>query len=161
MKIQQILERAERLCIERGTRLTSKRKRVLECLLRHKNALSAYNIADAFKQEAEGNMPPMSVYRILEFLEDNLLVHKLHTANKYVACSHISCDHRHYKTSQFLICLKCSKVEEVSINNLVIGELHKSIERTEFRMISPQFEINCICNTCDQDKKYSSNTQLI
>ena len=37
----------------------------------------------------------MSIYRILEFLESQQLVHKLKLTNRYVACVHITCNHEH------------------------------------------------------------------
>ena len=57
-------------------------------------------------------MPAMSVYRILDFLEQQLLVHRLSTSNKYVSCAHIACDHKHSQATHFCYA-RCSSVEEV------------------------------------------------
>ena len=77
---------------------------MLQGLLQSKQALSAYELADYCRDELGESMPPMSVYRILEFLEGVQLVHKLKLANRFVACDHITCDHKH-GVPQFLICL--------------------------------------------------------
>ena len=92
-------------------------------------------------------MPPMSVYRILEFLEAELLVHKLSSANKYVACSHIACDHAH-EVPQFLICGKCQKVKEIAISKTVIDELDKQVVNAGYRLMNSQLELQCLCEHC-------------
>ncbi|MEM7256231.1 MAG: transcriptional repressor [Pseudomonadota bacterium] len=92
---QQVLARAEAQCLQNGSKLTKKRKAVLRGLLESNRALSAYELADYCKEQLGESMPPMSVYRILEFLEAEQLVHKLKLANRFVACVHITCDHKH------------------------------------------------------------------
>jgi Fur family zinc uptake transcriptional regulator len=49
-----------------------------------KYSLGMFNIS-----KDENSIPTMSVYRILEFLEAESLVHKPSSAKKHVACSHI------------------------------------------------------------------------
>lgn len=89
----------------------------------------------------------MSIYRILGFLETEKLVHKLNLANKYVACAHISCDHAH-GVPQFLICRNCSKVKEISIKSSTIKDLQATAHDVGFKLISPQLEMNCLCDDC-------------
>ena len=97
------MDSAEKQCQLRGTRLTDKRKIVLTGLVKSKHAMTAYELVDYCKEESGESIPAMSVYRILEFLENEGLVHKLKLANRYVACIHIACDHRH-GAAKFLIC---------------------------------------------------------
>ena len=49
----------------------------------------------------------------------------LNLANKYVACSHITCEHEH-EVPQFLICGQCQRVEEISISKGTISKLQKN-----------------------------------
>ena len=146
-RIDNILAHAERHCKEHGARLTDKRKRVLACLLQSEKALSAYELMDVCKEQYGESIPAMSVYRILEFLEEELLVHKLNLANKYVACSHISCNHAH-EVPQFLICGNCSKVKEIGIKPTTMNDLKESVQGAGFELISPQLEMNCLCKEC-------------
>ena len=146
-RVQKIIDHAERHCKAHGSRLTSKRKQVLSCLLQSEKAMSAYELVDFCKVEFGETIPAMSVYRILNFLQDEHLVHKLNLANKYVACAHITRDHAHAVT-QFLICGQCQKVKEISIDKSTIAELQKSVEQAGFQLISPQLEMNCICEAC-------------
>lgn len=146
-KLDTVIKHAEQQCQANGSRLTDKRKQVLSGLVQSNKALSAYELVDYCETAFSERIPAMSVYRILDFLESEHLVHKLNLANKYVACAHISCDHAH-RTPQFLICKKCSKVEEVSISQSAISELKQTVKSANYQLISPQLEINCLCKQC-------------
>ena len=143
-----IMSHAEQHCKAHGSRLTDKRKQILSDLIRSEKALSAYDLIELYAKEVGSAIPAMSMYRILQFLENEHLVHKLSLANKYVACSHISCDHSH-SIPQFLICGECNKVEEISIPKPTIDALQKTVESRGFSLISPQLEMNCVCNDCN------------
>lgn len=145
--IQTCLQHAESHCGERGTRLTPKRKNILLSLLQSEKAMSAYDLVDYCKSEFGDTMPAMSVYRILDFLQEEFLVHKLNSSNKYVACSHITCDHDHDIT-QFLICSECLQVKEINIKPSTIKALQHNIEEAGFHLISPQLEMHCLCESC-------------
>lgn len=146
-RIQETLKQAERKCIQKGERLTAKRKLVLSALLISNKAMSAYELVDLCKQAFSEVIPAMSVYRILDFLEQQQLAHKLNVASKYVACCHIDCDHKH-EVSQFLICRECHRVSEIDMGKISEEELRESVESSGFQLVSPQLEINCICEDC-------------
>lgn len=143
------INHAEKLCKQHGSRLTEKRKRVLGVLLQSDRALSAYELVDYCKENFEVALPAMSVYRILEFLEDEQLVHKLNLANRYVACKHITCDHQH-EVPQFLICTNCQRVKEISINKSTLESLQQNVTTAGYRLVSPQLEMNCLCEKCSE-----------
>lgn len=145
--IQTILEHTEKHCKTHGVRLTDKRKQILTGLLQSGKALSAYELATYYHREFGEKIPAMSVYRILDFLQKEQLVHKLNLANKYVACAHITCSHSH-ETPQFLICDNCQAVKEISIKKSTIDALKINVEQAGFHLVSPQLEMNCICNNC-------------
>lgn len=145
--IDTITQLAEQQCKARGSRLTKKRKQVLVGLIQSDKALSAYELATIYKAQYGVAIPAMSVYRILQFLEDEHLVHKLNLANKYVACAHIKAGDSH-AASQFLICEQCNKVKEIQIADSVLAALQNTIKKTGFQLKSPQLEINCLCDEC-------------
>lgn len=142
-----IIKQAEALCHAQGGRLTEKRKQVLESLLQSNKALSAYELIDACKENFNKTLPAMSVYRILEFLEDYHLVHKLNSSNKYIACIHISCDHPH-QVPQFLICEKCHKVDEINVKPALIKQLQNEVKTAGYKLTSQQLEMTCLCEDC-------------
>ena len=145
--VQAILDHAESNCRAHGTKLTIKRKQVLSGLIDTQKALSAYELVDYCKEQYGESLPPMSVYRILDFLQQENLVHKLDLANKYIACAHITCNHDH-GVPQFLICGTCQRVDEITVDKSVIDTLKATIENAGFMLASPQLEMNCLCKQC-------------
>ncbi len=141
----------EQYCKKNGIRLTERRKQVLRELLQSEKALSAYELIEDCNKSGGKNISAMSIYRILDYLKSQRLIHKLNLTNKYVACSHIACDHGHV-TSQFLICGGCSKVEEVNASPSTISAIEASAEAAGFSLMSPHIEVKCLCGPCSQEK---------
>jgi len=148
-KTEQSLAHAQQQCLDHGVRLTVKRKQVLAGLLQAERALSAYEIVDYYQVKFGESLSPMSVYRILYFLETEHLVHKLNLVNKYVACAHITCCHEH-QIPQFLICQQCQRVEELNISSATVAQLQQHSAQAGFHLLSPQLEINGVCTGCMQ-----------
>lgn len=143
------LRYAESYCADRGVKFTEKRKQVLTGLLESKKALSAYELTDYVRDKFNSQLPAMSVYRILDFLEEVDLVHRLDSAQKYVACSHIACNHEH-ELSQFLICRSCYLVEEISLGKSLMSALKRSAEKAGFRLTNQELEFDSLCGNCSE-----------
>ena len=147
MDITNKLKLAEKMCQQQGMRLTHKRKQVLSILLPLNKAISAYELIELFKSQHQEELSPMSAYRILDFLIEANLVHKINIANKYIACAHIGTEHSH-EFRQFLICQYCQRVDEVPGNKAELAALSLQAKQTGYQLISPQIELNCICDNC-------------
>ncbi len=145
--IEQIIQKTMMLCASTGAKLTTKRQHVLLVLLSTSVPLSAYEIAEQYKRQFNETLPVMSVYRIMHFLIHEKLVHKLETANRFIACAHIACDHPH-EIPQFLICDHCKRVQEVGIQKRIMAELTHSIEHTGFTLTGQQLELHGLCANC-------------
>lgn len=145
--VNQVIDHATASCQANGSKLTEKRKRVLTGLLVSGKALSAYDLIEYLRTEYGEAPPPTSVYRILDFLSQENLVHKLQLANKYVACSHIACDHKH-QVPQFLICGECGKVTEIGIEKSTMDSLKTSVKKAGYVLKGPQMELLCLCQEC-------------
>tara|TARA_R110002072_G_scaffold284396_2_gene448413 strand:+ start:5518 stop:6015 length:498 start_codon:yes stop_codon:yes gene_type:complete len=145
--IDTTLNRAQVICTDQGARLTEKRRRVLQVVLESAEPLSAYQIADQYRDTYGKTLSVMSVYRMLNFLKENELVHRLETTNQYLPCSHISCQHDH-EVPQFLICDSCRGVDEVGIRKEILNELSANIEDTGFRLARQQLEFHGTCRAC-------------
>jgi Fur family zinc uptake transcriptional regulator len=103
-----LIARAERMCIRRGARLTRQRRDILACVAQSHAAAGAYEIIDRMAEH--GARPaPITVYRALDFLLAHGLVHKIESRNAYVACSH---SHDGVPAA-LLICEECGTVSEL------------------------------------------------
>ena len=141
-QITQVLERAEALCRERGVRLTDQRKAVLRLLCVSDKALSAYELLERLRGVVKNPAPP-TVYRALDFLLEQGLVHKLESQHAYVGCAHP--DHPH--ASQFLICNDCGEVAEVE-DSSVTKSLKAAGKAIGFRTKRPVVELLGTCAQC-------------
>lgn len=154
-EINAIIECAEQAVSARGKQLTAGRKLILTALLDADRALSAYELVDYCKLHFNQSIQPMSVYRVLEFLEGEHLAHKLRASNKYTICSRVyselnRTDEDEHGISQFLICSKCGKTSEKPAEPKLINSLLTHAQIAGFTLTNPQIELNCVCDNCAQ-----------
>jgi len=100
---------AERICAERAQKFTPLRRQVLQALLSSHRPLGAYEVIEQLAKAAP-RPAPITVYRALDFLMANGLVHRIESRNAYLACAH---DHDRAALVAFLICERCGAVGEV------------------------------------------------
>lgn len=143
-KLAEVLRRAESLCAARGARLTAQRRTVLGLLCESNRPLSAYEILDRMRDSVRNPAPP-TVYRALDFLQEQGLVHKLESLHAFVGCSHP--EHPH--SSQFLICRDCGAVSEME-NDAILRCLQSAVGSTGFKASRPVVEILGTCAECSR-----------
>lgn len=136
------LSAAERTCYERGVRLTSLRRRVLELVWSSHNPVKAYVILDKLRNEHSGSAPP-TVYRALDFLQAAGMVHRIESLNAYVGCG----EPRRQHAGQFLICHNCGAVAELDDDEVRQLLAEKTIH-LGFRIDHAMIEIMGICAGC-------------
>ena len=141
-QLSRVLKHAEALCLERGVRLTEQRKAVLRLLCQSGKPLGAYELLDRMRATLKNPAPPV-VYRALDFLLEQGLVHKLESIHAYVGCTHP--DHPH--ASQFLICDDCGEVAEVE-DPSVEKSLKAAGKAIGFRTKRPVVELLGTCAQC-------------
>lgn len=145
--VNAVLERATQKCDRSGARLTPKRKQILGLLVEADAPLSAYDLVAQYNQRYEQDVKPMSVYRILDFLVENSLVHKLGLANQFIACEHIRCEHAH-ENSHFVICRQCQKAKEITLSDELVSLLTEHVNAAGYQLSSSQLELDCLCDDC-------------
>ena len=137
------LAHAETLCAARAQRLTPLRRQVLEVLLESHKPLGAYEIID----RAPGARPaPITIYRALDFLRDNGLVHRIESRNAFVACVN---NHADGDLVVFLICERCGVVGEAP-SAAVADQLKSAARAAGFTPKAPVIEISGVCAHCRQ-----------
>jgi Fur family transcriptional regulator, zinc uptake regulator len=147
--IRRVIERAEALCRERGVRLTAQRKTVLQLLIAADKPLSAYDLLERLRGQVKNPAPP-TVYRALDFLMQQGLIHKLESIHAYVGCTHP--DHPH--AGQFLICADCGEVEEVA-DPRVLESLEAAGQAQGFRTLRSVVELLGTCAHCRHAKTHT------
>jgi Fur family zinc uptake transcriptional regulator len=134
---------AEALCAERAQRLTAPRRRVLEVLAASHKPLGAYEIIDRIARK-KPRPAPITVYRALEFLIKQGLVHRIESRNAYLACAH---NHESGALVAFLMCESCGAVGEASTAAMT-EVLAAAAKKAGFRPHMSVIEMTGTCSHC-------------
>lgn len=141
--VSNALAEAEGVCAQRGVRLTALRLRVLELVWQSHKPLGAYDIL-AVLSEADGRRAaPPTVYRALDFLQENGLVHRIASLNAFVGCN----QPEHAHQGQFLICRQCRtsiELEHSSISQAIVS----SAASVGFSVEGQTVEVLGLCANC-------------
>ncbi len=137
--------KAEKVCHDRGLRLTPLRRRVLELVWGSHEPVKAYDILDQLQERNKKAAPP-TVYRALEFLQQQGFVHRIESLNAYVGCG----EPGHSSNSQFLICRCCGEVAELEDPD-IIGLIKTRAGDLGFISDSQTVEVTGCCGKCRSD----------
>lgn len=136
------LTMAEALCARRGVRLTALRRRVLELVWSSHRAVKAYDLLGRLSADA-GSAKPPTVYRALEFLLEQGLIHRIESLNAYVGCPSPRDGH----ASQFLICGACETVIELD-GGRIEDAVADAADRHGFSVVRKTVEVHGRCARC-------------
>lgn len=142
-RTETLLARAGQICDSRGARLTDLRRQVLGLILDSDAPAGAYDLLDRLRATRDGAAPP-TVYRALDFLLEQGLIHKLERLSAFVGCiAHEDGDH----AAQFLICRSCGKVTEIEDHELAHA-LDDAARRLGFIVGKATIEAEGVCAAC-------------
>ncbi len=143
--VHDALAQAEALCAARGARLTVLRKRVLELVWTSHQPLGAYPLLDQLT--AEGHKPaPPTVYRALEFLLEQKLIHRIASLNAYVGCTQPGANHKAY----FLLCTQCGNASELADSESVDKSIYQAAQTAGFAITAQTLELSGVCAQCQR-----------
>ncbi|HEY6979882.1 Fur family transcriptional regulator [Reyranella sp.] len=140
--IEDAIAAAEKLCAVKGLRFTPLRRRVLELVWSSHRPVGAYALLDELRNEERGSAPP-TVYRALDFLIENGLIHRIERMNAFIGCSHPGESHRGF----FLICGECGNAEELQSDG-VADTIAASASRRGFVARDMTLEVTGTCAGC-------------
>ncbi len=140
--VSEALGTAEQLCVVRGVQLTPIRHQVLELIWESHKAVKAYELLDRIKPLLQA-AKPATIYRALDFLIEQGLIHRVESLNAFVGCS--CSGHQHEQL--LLICKHCHEVEERSAEE-VMTALAQEIKQADFIVHSKAIEVHGICAKC-------------
>jgi Fur family transcriptional regulator, zinc uptake regulator len=136
------VQTADRLCAERGVQLTTIRRQVLELIWGSHRAVKAYDLLDQMKPEQQ-SAKPATVYRALDFLLEQGLIHRVESLNAFIGCS---CSERQHE-QLLLICVGCNEVEERP-GVMVMEAVSRELELAGFTVHHKAIEIQGLCKSC-------------
>lgn len=141
--IKEALESARILCRQRRVHLTPLRERVLELVWQSHCPVGAYEVLAELTQGESKPAQPPTVYRALDFLREQGLVHRLSSINAYIGCSHPDTPH----SSCFLICTQCRTTVEIE-HPAIDQTLKTCADDHGFAISDTSIELAGLCTNC-------------
>lgn len=152
-----LLDQAAALCRSRGQKLTEQRRQILGLVLDSPRPSGAYDLLDRLRLDGKPAAPP-TVYRALDFLTAQGLVHRIERLSAFIGCAHLleshgpagaDPDHRHHgiEAIQFLICSQCRRAFEIT-DGRIRGAIEEAAAAAGFRPTGATVEIEGICAEC-------------
>jgi Fur family zinc uptake transcriptional regulator len=121
------------------------RRQVLAALSRSHKPLGAYELIELVG--TKGPRPaPITIYRALDFLTTQGLVHRIESRNAFLACIN---NHASDAPVVFLICEHCGAVGEAP-SAAVAESLNAAAKSAGFTPKAPVLEISGVCAHCKE-----------
>lgn len=136
------LRSAEHLCRERGAKLTPIRRRMLELIWSEHRPYGAYELLEKLQAE-KGRVAPPTVYRALDFLMVQGLIHRIESLNAFVGCPRPHDRHN----GQFFICDGCGTTAEIADKDLS-RRIDASARKLGFTISQRIVEVRGHCPDC-------------
>jgi len=140
-----LLTHAGQICAGRGARLTDLRRQVLGLILDAEGPTGAYDLLDRLRGTRRKAAPP-TVYRALDFLLEQGLIHRVERLSAFVGCVAHGAD-QHGHAAQFLICRRCGRVTEIDDHGLAHA-LKQAAARDGFVVGKATIEAEGLCAAC-------------
>jgi Fur family zinc uptake transcriptional regulator len=136
-------KKVEQSCLSKGLKLTPLRKQILSILNDSREPLGAYAIIDRLSKREGKPIAPPTVYRTLEFFQENGFLHKVESRNVFALCQHLG----HTHAGVLLLCDMCSCSEEIEDADLAEACL-KAAQTSGFRLAHQMLELHGQCRSC-------------
>ena len=141
-QVEDFLSQADTLCLKRKQRFTNLRKQVLSLICRSEQPLGAYALLDLMKDAGRSAAPP-TVYRALDFLQEQGFVHRLASNNTYLACAHP----QHQHEAVFLVCTQCGFTQELHTDG-IYKAVESKAKQVDFKVVHTAVEVAGLCAQC-------------
>ena len=148
-----IIAHAKAVCLKKGVKLTRLRQQILQLVWSNHKPVGAYAIMEQLEQNSKReHVAPPTVYRSLDFLLEQGLIHKVHSQNAYIAC----CSPIHKHGDVLFICNGCGVALEVP-NNSIQQAVNLSASQNRFMVQDQIFEIKGLCVDCKKRGSQASH----
>lgn len=149
------LESAQAHCRAQGSRLTAQRKEVLELLLLRGGSAKAYDLQDDMSAR-HGRVAPSTVYRALEFLMAQHLVHRVDALNTFIVCNAEHTAHH----PLLLVCSNCEVVTELH-DPEAYETVRRTLRRTGSGFVESDIEVKGTCGKCGSQERRAKQESVV
>jgi Fur family zinc uptake transcriptional regulator len=122
--------------------LTPIRRKTLELIWNSHKAIKAYDLLDQLRPINDA-AKPSTVYRALDFLLEQGLIHRVESLNAFVGCHCSGIQH----DQLLLICTVCHNIEEREASPVLVA-LATELQQAGFIAQRKTLEIHGLCQNC-------------
>ena len=140
------IDSANAHCEKNGAKLTDLRRQILDLVLQHEGVVKAYQILGDLQKTRASAAPP-TVYRALDFLVEQGILHRVDALNGYVVCQHLDDAQHHEHANVIVTCRDCGRVDEM-LADAGVQALRQSCLAQGFEMDNQQLLLNGHCTEC-------------
>ena len=134
---------AEQVCSANLSRLTPQRKHVLSLIWQSHRPTKAYDLLGKMQRQDPSAKPP-TVYRALDFLLNQGLIHRIDSLNAFIGCGHPNA----HQDCYFLICGKCGMADECC-SDLLVDAITSAARKRKFTPNRTTLEVAGVCGSCE------------
>jgi len=124
-------------------KVTPLRKSILSILWKSKAPVKAYMILETLSKVKQNAKPP-TVYRVLDFLVENGIAHKISSTQSYTLCHHPK---QQIDSEILMVCNNCNHIIEV-IEPVMTALINKLTKENHFLTKENTVEIKGLCEQC-------------
>ncbi|MDR1871433.1 MAG: transcriptional repressor [Deltaproteobacteria bacterium] len=122
--------------------MTKLRSLILDVLVEAKEPVKAYDILEAARRKGF-KITAATVYRILDYLESNALVHRVSSINAFMACLNSEIEHQ----PLIVVCQRCRKTTELNDSGLYLS-IFERLNELGLSLTAGSVEIRGLCPSC-------------
>ena len=133
---------AEAICNSHGVRLTKLRRAILEVLLEANAPVKAYDMIEKMRSKGE-RLTPATVYRVLDFLLQYGLIHRINALNAFIPCTGSHDEH----SMLLFVCSQCQQATEMD-DPVLYQAMRDRLGELGMGMGDNCIEIQGTCHNC-------------
>ena len=122
--------------------LTTRQQRIFDILKNEKRPLTAYELIG--RVSTDTIWAPPTIYRALQRLIEQGLVHRLESRNAFLACT---VSHQNNEWVAFTVCDRCNAAEEF-IDEELAARLRTRAQEMSFQILETTLELRGLCRLC-------------
>jgi len=128
---------------EHPARITRLRHDIL-AILRSKNApVKAYDLIERMREQGR-RVTPTTMYRTLEFLQQNGFIHRVNFLNAYLPCTGV---HKSHAALLLFVCSQCGQTREIE-DTILYESMRVRLDELGIPLEDGRVEIQAACFSC-------------
>jgi Fur family zinc uptake transcriptional regulator len=125
--------------------LTPLRAEIMNTFIKKGSSLKANEVIN-YVNTRRSNTKPIVIYRVLNFLVEKKVLHKIQSQNIFVLCTDSLCS-KNNGNIIFLSCKNCKQIKEIG-DKIFLEKIKNLCNNNNFTLKDSTIELDGYCNNC-------------